>query len=76
MKTKIFRVQGKFIMGDSFKPFTKELKATSEDDIKEKIYSEFGSKHHIVRNQIHIEKIDEISAEEVIDPLIKALTSE
>jgi ribosomal protein L20A (L18A) len=29
-----------------------------------------------VRNQIHIEKIDEISAEEVIDPLIKALTSE
>jgi large subunit ribosomal protein LX len=76
MKTKIFRVQGKFIMGDSFKPFTKELKATSEDDIKEKIYSEFGSKHHIVRNQIHIQKIDEISAEEVQDALIKALISE
>ena len=76
MKTKIFRVQGKFIMGDSFKPFTKELKATSEDDIKEKIYSEFGSKHHIVRNQIHILKIEEISAEEVQDTIIKALTSE
>ena len=76
MKTKIFRDQGKFIMGDSFKPFTKELKATSEDDIKEKIYSEFGSKHHIVRNQIHIQKIDEISAEEVQDTLIKALISE
>ncbi|AXV40734.1 50S ribosomal protein L18Ae [Methanobacterium sp. BAmetb5] len=76
MKTKIFRVQGKFIMGDSFKPFTKELKATSEDDIKEKIYSEFGSKHHIVRNQIHIQKIEEISAEEVQDTLIKALISE
>ena len=76
MKTKIFRVQGKFIMGDSFKPFTKELKATSEDDIKEKIYSEFGSKHHIVRNQIHIEKIEEISAEEVQDTLIKAPISE
>ena len=76
MKTKIFRVQGKFIMGDSFKPFTKELKATSEDDIKEKIYSEFGSKHHIVRNHIHIENIEEISAEEVQDTLIKALISE
>jgi large subunit ribosomal protein LX len=76
MKTKIFRVQGKFIMGDSFKPFTKELKATSEDDIKEKIYSEFGSKHHIGRNQIKIQKIEEISAEEVQDPLIKALVSE
>ena len=76
MKTKIFRVQGKFIMGDSFKPFTKELKAIGEDDIKEKIYSGFGSKHHIVRNQIHIQKIDEISAEEVQDTLIKALISE
>ncbi len=76
MKTKIFRVQGKFIMGDSFKPFTRELKAIGEDDIKEKIYSEFGSKHHIVRNQIHIEKIQEISAEEVLDPIIKSLTSE
>ena len=76
MKTKIFRVQGKFIMGDKFKPFTRELKAIGEDDIKEKIYSEFGSKHHIVRNQIHIEKIEEISAEDVVDPLIKTLTSE
>ncbi|NYB51608.1 MAG: 50S ribosomal protein L18a [Methanobacteriaceae archaeon] len=76
MKTKIYRVQGKFIMGDSFKPFTRELKAMSEEDIKEKIYSEFGSKHHIVRNQIHIKKIEEISPEEVQDPLIKTLVSE
>ncbi|BDZ69437.1 50S ribosomal protein L18Ae [Methanobacterium ferruginis] len=76
MKTKIFRVQGKFIMGDSFKPFTRELKAMDEDDIKEKIYSEFGSKHHIVRNQIKIQKIEEIRAEDVQDPLIKSLTQE
>jgi large subunit ribosomal protein LX len=76
MKTKIFRIQGKFIMGDRYKPFTRELKAISEDDIKEKIYSEFGSKHHISRNQISIEKIQEISAQEVQDPLIKALKEE
>lgn len=76
MKTKIYRVQGKFIMGDKFKPFTRELKAMGEDDIKEKIYSEFGSKHHIVRNQIHINKIEEISAEDVVDPLIKTLVAE
>jgi large subunit ribosomal protein LX len=76
MKTKIFRIKGKFIMGDRFKPFSMELKAISEDDIKEKIYSEFGSKHHLGRNQIRIEKIQEISAEEVQDPLIKALKQE
>jgi large subunit ribosomal protein LX len=76
MKTKIFRIQGKFVMGNSLKPFKREMKAISEEDIKERIYSEFGSKHHIVRNQIHIEKIDEISAEEAQDTLIKVLTQE
>jgi large subunit ribosomal protein LX len=76
MKTKIFRIQGKFVMGNSLKPFTKEMKAISEEDIKERIYSEFGSKHHIVRNQIHIEKIEEISAEEAQDTMIKVLAQE
>jgi large subunit ribosomal protein LX len=73
MKTKIFRITGKFMMGDNYQPFTKELKAIKEEDIYEKIYSEFGSKHHLNRNQINIETIDEISAEEVQDPIIKAM---
>jgi large subunit ribosomal protein LX len=73
MKTKIFRITGKFMMGDNYQPFTKELKAIKEEDIYEKIYSEFGSKHHLNRNQINIETIDEISAEEVEDPIIKAM---
>ena len=76
MKTKIFRVKGKFMMGNSLKSFTKELKAVSEKDIHERLYSEFGSKHRIGRNQIFIEDITEISKEEVITPLIKALSNE
>ena len=51
MKTKIFRIQGKFMMGDTLHPFTRELKGIDERDIKEKIYSEFGSKHHIIRSR-------------------------
>lgn len=73
MKTKIFRIQGKFMMGKRFKPFTKELKAINEEDIQEKIYSDFGSKHGIKRNKIIIEEIKEISEDEVQDPIIKAL---
>lgn len=73
MRTKIFRITGKFMMGDNYQPFTKELKAIKEEDIYEKIYSEFGSKHHLNRNQINIETIDEISAEEVEDPIIKTM---
>lgn len=76
MKTKIFRIQGKFMMGNSLKPFTRELKATSEKEIEEKIYSEFGSKHHIKRNKIKIEEITEISEDEVLDPIVKALLKE
>ena len=73
MKTKIFRIQGKFMMGNKFQPFTKELKAINEDDIREKIYSDFGSKHGINRNKVVIEDIKEINADEVQDPLVKAL---
>lgn len=75
MRTKIFRVKGKFMMGSSLKPFTKELKALSEEDIHEKLYSEFGSKHRIKRNKIFIEEITEISKEKVNDPLIKSLSN-
>ncbi len=75
MKTKIFRVQGKFMMGRGLKHFTKELKAISEDDIREKIYSEFGSKHRIGRSKIFIDDIKEISIEESVDPIIKALSN-
>ena len=74
MKTKIFKIQGKFIMGQGLKHFTKELKAVSEDDIREKIYSEFGSKHRIGRNTIFIDEITEISEEDALDPMIKALS--
>jgi len=73
MKTKIFRIQGKFMMGNKFQPFTKELKAINEKDIHEKIYSDFGSKHGINRNKIVIEDIKEINADEVRDPIVKAL---
>lgn len=73
MKTKIFKIQGKFMMGNSLKPFTKELKAINEEDIYEKIYSDFGSKHGIKRNKIIIEEIKEIKEDEVKDPVVKAL---
>jgi large subunit ribosomal protein LX len=73
MKTKIFRIQGKFMMGNKYKPFTKELKAINEEDIQEKIYSDFGSRHGIKRNKIIIEDIKEISKDEVQDPIVKAL---
>ncbi|MDR1721922.1 MAG: 50S ribosomal protein L18a [Methanobrevibacter sp.] len=73
MSTKIYRIKGKFIMGEESQVFTKELKAFDEKDIYERIYSEFGSKHGINRNQITLDEIKEISPEDVNDPIIKAI---
>ncbi|MCQ2976815.1 MAG: 50S ribosomal protein L18Ae [archaeon] len=73
MQTKIYRVKGKFVMGSEVQVFTKEYRAVKEEDIYEKIYSVFGSKHRIKRNQIKIESIEEISADEVEDPIVKAI---
>lgn len=73
MITKIYRVKGSFVMGDEFHKFVKEYKATNIDDIKEKIYERFGSKHGLNRNQIKIEDIEEIAPEDVVDPILKEI---
>ena len=73
MITKIFRIKGSFVLGSETQVFTKELRAINEEDIYEKIYSIFGSKHRIKRNQIKIDSIEEIAEDEVEDPSVKAI---
>ncbi|RAP50263.1 MAG: 50S ribosomal protein L18a [Methanosphaera sp. rholeuAM74] len=73
MKTKIFRVNGKLLDVDKTKVFTRELKGIKEEDIKEKLYSEFGSKHRLNRDKIIIDEITEITADDVTDPIVKEL---
>ena len=73
MITKIYSVKGTFVMGDEYHDFTKEYKATCESEIEAKIYANFGSKHGITRNQISIDEIKEITAEEVLDPIVKEI---
>ena len=73
MITKIYRVKGTFVMGEEYHKFTKEYKATCENDVTDKIYARFGSKHGINRNQISIESIEEIAPEDVLDPIVKEI---
>ena len=73
MITKIYRVKGNFVMGDEYHKFTKEYKATCEENVEEKIYARFGSKHGINRNQISIDSIEEIAPEDVQDPIVKEI---
>ncbi|MBE6487355.1 MAG: 50S ribosomal protein L18a [Methanosphaera stadtmanae] len=73
MITKIFRVKGKLLDVDKTKPFTRELKGIKEEDVKEKLYSEFGSKQRLNRDKIVFDEIVEITADEVTDPVVKDL---
>ena len=73
MLTKIYRIKGSFVMGSETQVFTKEFRAVKEEDLYEKLYSIFGSKHGIKRNQIKIDSIEEIAEDEVVDPIVKAI---
>ena len=73
MLTKIFRIKGSFVMGSETQVFTKELRAIKEEEIYEKLYSIFGSKHGIKRNQVKIDSIEEITEDEIEDPIVKAI---
>ncbi len=73
MITKNYRVKGSFVMGSETQVFTKELRAIKEEEIYEKLYSIFGSKHGIKRNQIKVDSIEEITEDEVLDPVVKAI---
>ena len=73
MLTKIYRIKGSFVMGSETQVFTKEFRAVKEEDLYEKLYSIFGSKHGIKRSQIKIDSIEEIAEDEVVDPIVKAI---
>ncbi len=68
---KIYRVKGRFLMGGGMQPFTRELISAKPEDVKEKVYSDIGSKHKVKRNKILIESMEEISAADAEDPMVK-----
>ena len=74
MKTKVFRIKGKFRMGEEMQPFTKEFRAISKENVIEKIYTDLGSRHKVKRGMIKIEEVKEIKPEEAEDKVIRAMS--
>ena len=70
---KAYKVSGKFMMGDSWQSFTKEVVGESENDVREVILSRLGSKHRVKRPKIQISEVTEISPDELTDPITKSL---
>ena len=70
---KAYRVSGKFMMGDAWQSFTKEVVGESEKDVREIMYSRLGSKHRVKRAKIRISEVAEISPAELTDPITRSL---
>jgi large subunit ribosomal protein LX len=69
----VFRISGIFRQRREVSEFSKEFCALTEEQAKEQLYTQLGSKNRLKRRQIRIDSISIISREEVTDPLIQKI---
>lgn len=72
---KVFRVTGEINKPNLKTPFNKEVLAVKSDHAVEKVYAEIGSKHRVKRFQLKISNVEEISIDEIENPIIKKIVS-
>ncbi|MFX1246484.1 MAG: 50S ribosomal protein L18Ae [Promethearchaeota archaeon] len=75
ISVKIFRISGFFKQRRQTTSFSKELCALTEEQAKDKLFSEFGSRNRLKRRQIRITSIDEISPENITDAFVEKLVN-
>ena len=68
---KVYRIEGKFLMGKIWQPFSKEIIGNDENEARERLFSILGSRHRVKRRMIKIDSIREVNKEEIQDPVIK-----
>ncbi|MFW9966415.1 MAG: 50S ribosomal protein L18Ae [Candidatus Thorarchaeota archaeon] len=67
MSSKVWRVNGEYRKLKRKFIFSKEMIALKEAHVRERIYSELGSRHRVKRKDITISEIAEIKPEESTD---------
>lgn len=68
---KVFRVIGEIQKPNLKTPFRKEVIAVKPEHAVEKVYAELGSRHRVKRFHIKIANVEEVSMEEIENPLLK-----
>jgi len=72
---KVFRVTGEILKPNLKTSFSKEIIAAKSEHAVEKVYAELGSKHRVKRFHIKIINVEEISPEQIENPLLKKMIS-
>jgi large subunit ribosomal protein LX len=65
---KTYRVLGTFKMGHDWAKFSSDVVSETPAKARERIYSEYGSRHHVGRRLIKIEKVEEVRERKVAAP--------
>jgi large subunit ribosomal protein LX len=74
VKVKLFRIKGAVIGKTEKFQFIRETRALNEEEAKEIVYSEIGSKHKVMRKHIKLEEIKTIDPKEAKNSIIRYLS--
>lgn len=70
---KVYRVTGEIRKPNLRTPFTKEVLTDKPEHAVEKAYAEIGSKHRVKRFYMKILSVDEVSPENIANPILKKM---
>ncbi len=73
---KAFKVTGEISKPKLKTPFVKEVLADKSEHAVEKVYSEIGSKHRVKRCHIKITEVQEVTADQIENPILKKMVTE
>jgi large subunit ribosomal protein LX len=72
---KAYKVTGEINKPRLSTPFVRELLADKSEHAVEKVYAEIGSRHRVKRYHIKITSSQEISADQIENPILKKIVS-
>jgi large subunit ribosomal protein LX len=75
IRLKVFRVTGEISKPNLQTSFSKEIIAAKPEHAIEKVYAEIGSKHRVKRFHIKISNVEEVSPDEIENPILKRIAS-
>ncbi|MFQ5831524.1 MAG: 50S ribosomal protein L18Ae [Candidatus Thorarchaeota archaeon] len=67
MSSRVWRATGEYKKNKRAFTFSKEMIALKESHVRERIYSDLGSRHRVKRREIEIRTVEEIKPEEATD---------
>ncbi len=72
---KIFKVTGKIYKPNLVTDFVREMLADKAEHAEEKVYAEIGSRHRVKRCHMKVLKVEEVSPEEIQNPILKKMVT-